>query len=151
MTKAVAVIDDDPGILRSIGRLLEAYGYVPFEFESAEAFLDQQAKPAVACLILDIHLNGISGIELGRRLAADGDDTPLIFISATNDPATQYDAREIGCVALLHKPFVASFLVDAIEKASTITLIGECGSAIGDVKPNDMRSRAPCHQTKRSS
>jgi FixJ family two-component response regulator len=95
----VAVVEDDPGMLQSIERLLKAYQFHTAMFASAEAFLEGAAASAAACLVLDIHLGGMSGIELRRRLTASGSDLPVIFISAADDEAMQEKAIEVGCVA----------------------------------------------------
>jgi FixJ family two-component response regulator len=112
-----AVVDDDPSVLRGIGRLLEAHGYETRVFDSAEKFLSEHTARGARCLVLDIHLGGMSGIDLRRQLSALGADIPVIFVSATDDPAARADALDAGCVAFLQKPFTAHSLVDAIQKA----------------------------------
>jgi FixJ family two-component response regulator len=74
---------------------------------------------SVACLLLDIHLGGISGLELQRWLAASGPKCPIIFMTAMDDDATRRDAADSGCVAYLKKPFAPQLLLDAISKAAT--------------------------------
>jgi FixJ family two-component response regulator len=113
----VAVVDDDPGMLKSIERLLRAYKFEPAVFRSAEAFLEGRAAGTASCLVLDIHLGGMSGIDLRRRLAAEGSQLPVIFISAVDDEALHEEAIESGCVAYLRKPFLAHLLIGAINKA----------------------------------
>jgi FixJ family two-component response regulator len=71
-----------------------------------------------ACLLLDIHLGGISGIELQRRLAALGSKCPVIFMTANDDAATRKAAAGAGCVAYLPKPFAPEVLLDAIRRAA---------------------------------
>jgi FixJ family two-component response regulator len=115
----VAVVDDDPSTLRSIERLLGAYGYAARVYGSAESFLDD-ACPAAACLVLDIDLGGKSGIELRQELTASGRDTPVIFITGTDDDGVFARAVDAGCVAFLRKPFAAHLLVDAIRKAESV-------------------------------
>ena len=115
--QVVAVVDDDPGMLRSIERLLKAHKFQTESFASAEAFLDGSAADAATCLVLDIHLGGMSGIELRRRLAASGSGLPVIFISAIDDEAVRQEAVAAGCVAYLRKPFLAQVLIGAITKA----------------------------------
>ena len=114
--RKVTVIDDDPTMLKAIERLLRVKGFDVETFASAEAFL---AGPGTAsCLVLDIHLGGMSGIELRRRLVASGARPPTIFITAVDDEATHKEAMEAGCVAYLRKPFLASLLIGAIDKAT---------------------------------
>lgn len=114
--QVVAVVDDDPGMLKSIERLLKAYKFQTATFTSAEAFLDAPAG-AASCLVLDIHLGGMSGIDLRRRLTASGSNLPVIFISAVDDETVHEEAIEAGCVAYLRKPFLAHLLIGAINKA----------------------------------
>jgi FixJ family two-component response regulator len=115
--KVVSVIDDDPAMLKAIERLLSAKGFDVEVFASAEAFLAGTASKAT-CLVLDIHLDGISGIELRRRLTASGSRLPVIFITALDDEASHKEAIEAGCVAYLRKPFLAHLLMGAIDKAT---------------------------------
>jgi len=114
----VVVIDDDEIMLKSVERLLNTSGFDSEAFRSAEAFLARTEARQAACLIVDIHLGGMSGIELRRRLAASGSAVPVVFMTAFDDEATQTQAVEAGCVAFLHKPFPARLLIAAIETAA---------------------------------
>jgi FixJ family two-component response regulator len=116
--KLVVVVDDDRTMLRSLERLLNASGFDTEIFCSAEAFLARTEARKAACLVLDIHLDGMSGIELRRRLSASGCAVPVIFMTAFDDESTHEKAVEAGCVACLHKPFPARFLIGAIEAAA---------------------------------
>src|SRR5262245_55918758 len=116
--KLVAVVDDDPGMLKGIQRLLSAHGFEVEVFPSAEAFLERQSPLAPMCLVLDIHLGGMSGIALRRRLADQGSAIPVIFITAIDDEVTKHEASKAGCIAYLHKPFGARLLIDALDKAA---------------------------------
>jgi DNA-binding response OmpR family regulator len=78
-------------------------------------FLDDVARCEVDCLLLDIHLGGISGIDLKRNLTSSGSDLPVIFMTAIDAEATRQEAFSVGCVAYLRKPFLAKLLIDAIE------------------------------------
>jgi FixJ family two-component response regulator len=113
----VAVVDDDPSMLRAAGDLLVARGYAAKVFASAEEFLDSGAAIQVDCLLLDINLGGMSGIELRSRLTASGSRLPIIFMTALDDEALPGPAITAGCVACLRKPFPARQLFDAIEEA----------------------------------
>src|SRR5882757_5849774 len=113
----VAVVDDDPSMLRAAGALLTARGFAIEVFASAEEFLGREAGIQVDCLLLDINLGGISGIELRRQLTASGSRLPVIFMTALDDEAVRGQALKAGCVACLRKPFPARQLFDAIEKA----------------------------------
>jgi FixJ family two-component response regulator len=113
----VAIVEDDPSMLKSVGRLLKAHGFGTEDYTSAEAFLGRAAQTKADCLVLDINLGGISGIELQRRLAATGYRLPIIFMTAVESESDHKEAREAGCVAYLRKPFPARQLIDAIGKA----------------------------------
>ena len=113
----VSVVDDDPLVLKSVDRLLRATGYRTELFSSGEDFLDGVASSAAMCLVIDIHLGDMSGIDLARQLAARGFPVPIIFMSATVEPATRKAAIDAGCVALLPKPFPADLLLKTISKA----------------------------------
>ena len=106
--RIVAVVDDDPSMLRAVGDLLDAHGFATKVFASAEEFLDRGAATQVDCLILDIHLCGMSGIELRLQLKASGSTLPVIFMTAIDDDAMCTEALKAGCVACLRKPFLAT-------------------------------------------
>ena len=116
--KVIAVVDDDSTMLKAIQRVLSAYGFDTQVFSSAEAFLDSRAANEALCLVLDIHLRGISGIELGRRLKAVRSKLPVIFITATDDEVIHREAIELGGIACLRKPFSPDSLIGAINKAT---------------------------------
>jgi FixJ family two-component response regulator len=121
LPKIIAVVDDDASMLKGIERLLGAYGFVAKVFASAEAFLDLNADAAVDCLLVDIHLGGMSGIELRRHLTASGSNLPVIFMTAFDDETTRIQAQSAGCIAFLHKPFAANLLIGAIERVAPET------------------------------
>ncbi len=104
-------------MLRSVERLLNANGFLTEGYSSAEAFLSQAHTSLVRCIVLDIHLGGMSGIELWHRLGHVGINLPVIFITAVDDETLERDALNAGCVAYLHKPFPAESLVAAINSA----------------------------------
>ncbi len=114
----VFVVDDDPGTLRGVKRLLRQYGYDSILFPSAEAFQNHDDFEAAVCVVLDINLNDESGIELRHRLKAAGISVPVIYITANDNPAVRMAALESGCIAYLTKPFSAMSLIEPIEKAS---------------------------------
>ncbi len=111
----IAVVEDDPSMLRGLRRLLLAHGFHVEEFASAESFLDDIAKCEAKCLLVDIHLGGMSGIDLKRRLTSSGSNLPVIFMTAIDNEATHREAFAVGCVAYLRKPFLAKLLIDAIN------------------------------------
>jgi FixJ family two-component response regulator len=115
--KNVAIVDDDPEIRASISTLLSALGYCASTFDSAETFLCHATTCRARCLLVDIELGDISGLELARQLAADGFSYPIIFMTGLVDPVIQSQADAAGGVAFLQKPFRAQALIDAVEKA----------------------------------
>jgi len=116
--KIVAIVDDDDLMLGAIARLLRAHGFAVRTYSSAEAFLDGDAAQQAACLVLDIGLKGISGIELRRHLVGAGNLLPVIFITAIDSARVYEKAMEAGCVAYLRKPFSSAELVEAIAEAA---------------------------------
>jgi FixJ family two-component response regulator len=116
-TPIVIVVDNDPAMLKALERLLRARGYASEVFTSAESFLARPSDAPVACMILDIDLGGMSGLELRRRLVGAGNAPPVIFITGQSDGKTHALAEQLGCVAYLKKPFAADALTQAITRA----------------------------------
>ena len=114
----VAVVDDDENLCRSFSRLLRAGGIQPINYASAEAFLADTKHPQFDCLVLDIQLGGMSGIELAQRLVAEGGHTPIIFITAHDDPKTRAEAEAAGCTAYFRKSDSGAEVLDAIRRAA---------------------------------
>ena len=115
----VLVVDDDPGILEGLQRLLWPHAYEPILFSSAEAFKNHTDFEKVVCVILDINLNDGSGIELGHHLQRRG-FRPSIYMTGNRGPAVRAAALDSGCIAFLTKPFPAQELIDrSRELAST--------------------------------
>src|SRR5262245_64978032 len=105
-------------MLRGLERLLKVQGFRPKLFQSAETFLASVGNDDDAlCLLLDVHLNGASGIDVKRRMTRSGVRLPVIFITANDNDATRRSIAEVGCVAYLPKPFSAKSLVEAIALA----------------------------------
>lgn len=115
--RTIAVVDDNPSMLQGLNRLLSAHGFRVLTFASAELFLDGVAECEAECLVLDIHLGGMSGIDLQRQLISLSLDLPVIFMTAIDNETTREAAFEAGCVAYLRKPFLAKLLIDAINNA----------------------------------
>ena len=113
----IAVVDDDLGMLNSVACLLSAHGYGTEEYASAEEFLNAATTTKAACLVVDIQLGDISGVELMRHLSANGLKFPVIFITGSQSDAIRRQAMDVGCVAYLHKPFPADQLLRAILRA----------------------------------
>lgn len=113
----VAVVDDDESLGRSLGRLLRAAGFQPVIYLSAEAFLADTKQPRFDCLVLDIQMEGISGIELSRQLASSGWTTPVIFITAHDDPDEREQALRVPGAAYLRKTEPGETVLTAIRRA----------------------------------
>jgi FixJ family two-component response regulator len=96
---------------------LSSLGYGTELFASGGAFFAAAMTSEATCLVVDIQLGDISGIELGRQLAATGFKVPIIFMTAFDDEKIRAQATALGCVAYLRKPFPADLLVEAIVKA----------------------------------
>ncbi|WP_409190330.1 response regulator transcription factor [Bradyrhizobium sp. RDM4] len=112
----VIVVDDDASFLKGVARLLALDGIEAGTFSSAEALIESGRAQTATCLLLDINLGGISGIELYRRLTASGSKCPVIFMTANDHVATRHEAVDAGCVAYLRKPFARQTLRDAIAR-----------------------------------
>jgi FixJ family two-component response regulator len=111
----VIVVDDDPGMLRAMQRVLQMHGFATEVFSSVEGFLEGAHLGEATCLVLDVHLQHMSGIELRRQLTRSGHSLPVIFITAAGSEATRKAALEAGCVAYLEKPFPSNLLIQAVE------------------------------------
>jgi FixJ family two-component response regulator len=118
MSITVAVVDDDPSMLKGVERLLKAHGFGTEVYASAEAFLDRPDQSNVNCLVLDINLGGMSGIELSRLLRASGSVLPIVFLTGVDDEARRATALSAGGTAYLNKPFPGNLLIEAIRKAA---------------------------------
>jgi FixJ family two-component response regulator len=115
----VAIVDDDAGVLTGLKRVLGAHGFITETFNSGEAFLERYKAVEPVCVILDINLGGISGIETRRRLTARGAEVPVIYMSALDTATTRKEAAASGCAAFLGKPFSGNVLIDTIRMATS--------------------------------
>jgi FixJ family two-component response regulator len=113
----VAVIDDDESLCRSMVRLLQATALSAITYSSAEAFLADPERPHIDCLLLDIQLGGMSGIELRDRLAVTGSATPVIFLTAYDDPEVREQATAGACAGYFRKMDSGGAIVEAIRDA----------------------------------
>lgn len=113
----VVVIDDDLGVRRGLARLLRASGFEVETYASADAFFDRPAADTDICLVLDIHLGGMSGLELADRLDEQGRSVPIVFISAQDGSLPPQRGSRSGTIALLRKPFDESLLIEAVSRA----------------------------------
>jgi FixJ family two-component response regulator len=114
----IALVDDDLSVRRALPRLLRSAGYEVRAFSSAQELLDSGFAGEAACMVVDIHLGGMSGLEMVERLRGASGDVPVIFITAHDDPASRERARRVGACAYLRKPFEASVLLVAVSQAT---------------------------------
>jgi len=128
----VAVVDDDESVCRSFGRLLRTAGFHPVTYTSAELFLEDTKRPRFDCLVLDIQLAGMSGLELSQRLSAVKDSTPVIFITAHDEPDVRARALACGCAGYFRKTDPGEQVLDAIRCAAS--------TADGNAPPPALRS-----------
>jgi FixJ family two-component response regulator len=115
---AIFVIDDDESVRRALGRLIRSGGWQVETFATAEQFMEFAAERTPGCLILDIHLPGLSGLDLQQWLIAEGLRVPIIFITALTDNQLREQALRAGAVAFLLKPFDDQTLLDAMNQAA---------------------------------
>jgi FixJ family two-component response regulator len=116
--KVVFVVDDDPGTLKGVKRLLREHGFDCVLFQSAAALRKCDNFDQAFCIVLDIDLNDESGIELRHGLIAAGISLPVVYMTANDNHATRMAAIESGCIAYLTKPFSAKAFIEPIEKLS---------------------------------
>jgi FixJ family two-component response regulator len=110
----VVVIEDDPGSQKTLARVLHAGGYKAVIYASAEEFLTDPPQSSPIGMLLDVHLGGMSGLELQRKLRNEGSTVPVIIITAFDDARSQEQARRLGCVAYLRKPCAAETILSSL-------------------------------------
>lgn len=113
----IAVVDDDQSVREALENLISSVGFEVKSFASSEDFLDSDPQLQTDCAILDVRLPGMSGVEVQRRLAADGQNIPVIIITAQGDDKTQDEAIAAGAIAFLKKPVKEEVLLTALESA----------------------------------
>lgn len=113
-TFSIAVIDDDPGVRKALARLLRASGYLVETFASAELFLARFPNALPDCLVLDINLDGMNGLELYDRLRQPARQPPVVFITGKDQGIVDEVHRRAPDTRCLFKPFADSVLLDAI-------------------------------------
>ena len=120
----IAVVDDDAGARVATYALLRSYGYTAVHFASAEDFLDQSSLDEVSCVISDVRMPGMSGIELQQELLTQRRSIPVIFVTAFPDEATKTRAISAGAYGFLRKPYDSREMVQCLSVA-----LGERGHA----------------------
>jgi two-component system response regulator FixJ len=115
--RVVSVVDDDASLRRSLRNLLTSVGFQVEMFASAEEFLSSSQRENSGCLVLDLRLGGMSGLDLLSHLAATGSRIPVVILTAHGDDEARQRSLEAGAVAFLGKPFRADTLLDAVRRA----------------------------------
>jgi len=113
----ISIIDDDESVRRTTKLLIESFGYRAAVFESAEAFLNSDQLSDTSCLVVDLQMPGMNGLQFQRRLAAEGNSIPIIFITSYGNKESRQQAMEAGAVAFLDKPFNDEQLLQNIRSA----------------------------------
>jgi FixJ family two-component response regulator len=116
-TPIVFVVDDDVSVRESLELLIEAAGWRAETFASAQEFLARPRAPVPSCLILDVTLPDLNGLDLQKRVAVDRSDMPIIFITGHRDVFTSVQAMKAGAIEFLTKPFGDDVLLDAVRHA----------------------------------
>ena len=119
----ISVVDDDASVLRTTMLLIESFGFRGAGFESAELFLKSSELHETSCLVVDVRMPGMSGLQLQSHLAALGCNIPIIFITAYDDTASRKRGLQAGAVAFLGKPFTDEILLQTIRS----TLLRQLG------------------------
>jgi FixJ family two-component response regulator len=117
----IAIVDDEPQVRRALRRLLSTHGYQVEEYPGGTTFMEAQADHPADCLVLDLHMPGMSGFELLASMQADHQRTPVIVITANEENDTQERTRSLGARAFLNKPVNQSSLLTAIEASLSHT------------------------------
>ena len=113
----IAIVDDDESIRTATADLFKAEGYAASAFENAESFLDSPMRAEVACLVADMRMRGITGLELSRQLIEAGQPIPTVIITAYPASLTQQRALEAGVAGYLTKPFTPDELLACVREA----------------------------------
>ncbi|NQU39140.1 MAG: response regulator transcription factor [Lentisphaerae bacterium] len=113
----VFVVDDDDAVRSGMAKLLLAEGYTVRTFDSAEAFLERGVNGEIACIVLDLQMPGLTGLELQEHLIASGHELPIVFVTAHGDIPDSVRAMKRGAIDFLSKPFDSGDFLDAVRQA----------------------------------
>jgi FixJ family two-component response regulator len=113
----ISIVDDDASVRLATNRLVRSLGYVAHEFASADEFLQSGEAGETSCLIADVQMPGMSGLDLQRRLTADGHRLPIIFVTAFANENVRARALKAGAIGVLSKPFDGSALIKHLDAA----------------------------------
>ena len=124
----IAVVDDDESVRRATRRLLRTAGLEAETYASGPDFLEAVQHYRPSCVIVDLHMPGMSGLEVQSRLAVNGFEIPVLFITAYDDPGARDRALQAGAVSYLRKPFTEEALLQAIDSAISGTSGEHCST-----------------------
>ena len=113
----ISIVDDDLSVRESTKELVESLGYEALTFASAEEFLESQRVSDTCCLITDLQMKGLNGVDLQRRLMDEGRDIPTIFVTAFPDEKTRSYVLNAGAIGFLSKPFSDETLIHYLDSA----------------------------------
>jgi FixJ family two-component response regulator len=113
----ISIVDDDKSVREAVKMLIKSLGYPTATFASAEEFLDSGRLPDTACLITDVQMPGMSGVDLQRHLSANGHRMPVIFVTAFPEESVRQCALGGGAFGFLSKPFSEDSLIDCLDRA----------------------------------
>jgi FixJ family two-component response regulator len=113
----ISIVDDDEAVRESTEGLVRSLGYLAATFSSAEEFLSSERLHDTSCLITDLQMPGLSGVELQRRLIAGGHHMPIIFITAFPEESVRARAMEAGAVCFMSKPYSEDRLIGCLDMA----------------------------------
>jgi FixJ family two-component response regulator len=116
-SQKIAIVDDDAAVRAALDSLVRSLGFVAFAFESAENFLDSPRVGDSACLIADVQMPGMSGLDLQDRLVERGSGIPIVFITAFPDQAIRSRVQAGGALGLLEKPFCGRAMIELLRQA----------------------------------
>jgi len=117
MLSVISVIDDDASVRAATDNLLSSLGYIVHTFASAEEFLQSPGLHDCACVVADVHMTGMTGLNLLGRMRSQGHNTPFVFITAFPEDGVRDRALRVGAVGFLAKPYSAPDLIKCVETA----------------------------------
>ena len=114
----IAIIDDDESLCRSLARLLQQAGFHAITYPSAEVFLGDPLRKHFGCLLVDVQLGGMSGIEMHTTLKEEGDRTPVVYITAFDDSRARTEALNMGCAGYFRKSDAGFDILETIRRVT---------------------------------
>lgn len=117
VASVISVLDDDPYVRAAINNLLESRGYIVHTFASAEEFLSSTVSTDTSCVIADVQMPSMTGIDLLTQMRAQGSATPFIFITAFPDESVRVRALKAGAICFLGKPFATTEMMQCLDRA----------------------------------